>query len=110
MTALPIVSVGFDGSLAFTSEQPLSRRDALKLAMDLIHGHAESRGLDAVQGVAKDMPDGAYIFIFNEFQQVTDIMAEVGPRTCLKWFDEGFEQEVVVHPDTEMWWYVPAQS
>jgi len=110
VTNFPTVTVGYDGSIMLSQDTPFPRAKALLLAHELLHAHAESRGLDAVKGIASECPSEAYIFIFGEFQRVASVLSESGERTCLQWNDSGFLNEVTVHDETELWWYVPAQS
>jgi hypothetical protein len=69
----------------------------------------ESRGLDATKGVISDIHEDDYIFMFGEFVRVKSVLTEHGPRVVVQWEDSGDICEVSGHPDTELWYYRPAQ-
>jgi hypothetical protein len=47
--------------------------------------------------------------MFGEFVRVKSVLTEHGPRVVVQWEDSGDICEVSGHPDTELWYYRPAQ-
>jgi hypothetical protein len=112
MTETPLAIVNADGSISVHHESTVSRSRAMQLAHEFLHAVMESRGFDAHHGTLSEIEDGDYIFVFSEFVMITSVLREGGtaPRTVIQWLDDGEQNEVSGHPDTETWFYRSAQA
>ena len=101
----PIAIVNYDGSISVHHEALVNRVRALELAHEFLHAVMESRGFDAVRGVASGIQAEDMFFIFGEFHQVRSVLTELNDMTVIQWIDDGVQSEITVHQDTEVWTY-----